>query len=125
MLMTKPQRAKLLKNGAINNAARDKDGRTVDHKPVVKFFTPWSGATWLLSEITESDETDTILFGLCDLGQGEPELGYVSLAELQAIKGPWGLRIERDLWFTPNKTVSEYAREAREKWRMRHDHRRA
>jgi hypothetical protein len=118
LLLTKPQRAQLLKNGAVNNAARNLDGRTVDHKPVVKFFTPWGGATWLLAEITESDDTDSIMFGLCGLGMGEPELGYVSLAELQSIKGPFGLKVERDLWFTADKTLTEYARDAREKGRI-------
>lgn len=84
----------------------------VDAKPVVKFFTPWAGATWLISEI--DPETD-MMFGLCDLGFGEPELGYVSLAELQALRGPLGLTVERDLHFTANKTLTEYADEAREK----------
>lgn len=118
LLVTSAQRAKLLKNGALNNAARDKDGRTIDIAPVIKLFTPWTGCTWLLSEITETTDTDAILFGLCDLGMGEPELGYVSLAELQEIKGPFGLRIERDKWFTADKTLNEYARDAREKGRI-------
>jgi hypothetical protein len=36
----------------------------------------------------------------------EPELGYFSLDELAEIKGPLGLRIERDLNFCP-KPLSE------------------
>ncbi|MFT4026738.1 MAG: DUF2958 domain-containing protein [Novosphingobium sp.] len=40
-----------------------------------------------------------ILYGLCDLGLGEPELGTVSLAEIEALRGPLGLPIERDLYF--------------------------
>jgi len=35
------------------------------------------------------------MFGLCDLGC--PELGYASLNEMQAVRGPFGLGIERDL----------------------------
>tara|TARA_R110000868_G_scaffold288698_2_gene548977 strand:- start:407 stop:685 length:279 start_codon:yes stop_codon:yes gene_type:complete len=90
---------------------------------VVKFFTPWGGATWLLSEITEEGDSDagagdSIMFGLCDLGLGEPELGYVSLRELEGIRGPFGLRVERDRWFTANKTLGEYAADAREKGRI-------
>ncbi len=50
---------------------------------------------------------------LCDLGQGFPELGYVSLAELQSVRGPFGLQVERDLHFTASKPISAYAREAR------------
>lgn len=77
--------------------------------PVVKFFCPWGAATWLFSEW---DGQDT-LFGLCDLGHGMPELGYASLSELRSLKGPWGLTIERDLHFSPSKSMIEYADEAR------------
>ena len=80
---------------------------TPDPKPVVKFFTPDAGATWLFTELNPADE-DT-LFGLCDLGQGEPELGYVSLQELKTVRGRLGLPIERDLHFRADKTLSQYA----------------
>jgi hypothetical protein len=33
--------------------------------------------------------------------------------ELAAVRGPGGLGIERDLYFTPDKTLSAYAEEAR------------
>ena len=49
----------------------------------------------------------------CDLGMGFPELGRVRLSELNAVRGPGGLRIERDRWFRPNETLSAYADEAR------------
>jgi Protein of unknown function (DUF2958) len=58
-----------------------------------------------------ADNHDT-LFGLCDLGMGEPELGYVSRSELEGIKVRFGLGLERDLHFAANKTLSEYAKEA-------------
>jgi hypothetical protein len=60
----------------------------------------------------------TRLFGLCDLGFGFPELGYVSLAELSALKGPLGLPVERDLHFVADKPLSAYADEARAKGRI-------
>jgi hypothetical protein len=41
------------------------------------------------------------MFGLCDLGMGFPELGYVSLNEMKAVRLPFGLGIERDLHWTP------------------------
>lgn len=47
---------------------------------------------------------DFIVFGLCDLGF--PELGYVSLNEMPAIRGPLGLSIEPDLRWTP-KTLEK------------------
>jgi hypothetical protein len=63
--------------------------------------------------LTEIDPEDPdIAFGLCDLGFGYPELGSVSLSELESVRGQLGLPIERDLYFTPTKTLSAYADEA-------------
>lgn len=83
-------------------------------KPVVKFFIPWGSATWLISEV----DADGRMFGLCDLGHGCPELGYVLLWDLKALRGPFGLTVERDLHFTADKTLIEYADEARAKGRI-------
>lgn len=58
----------------------------------VKFFTPWTNWTWYASEY---DPTERIFFGVV-VGH-ERELGYFSLDELEAIRGPGGLTIERDL----------------------------
>jgi Protein of unknown function (DUF2958) len=103
-LITAQQREQLLANGLSNHGNRDP-------YPVVKLFTPDAGATWLLTEIVP-DEPD-IAFGLCDLGIGYPELGYVSLVELASIRGPLGLPVERDLLFIADRTLSCYADEAR------------
>ncbi len=63
--------------------------------------------------LTELDpEEPDVAFGLCDLGMGCPELGSVSLAEITGVRGPAGLRVERDLHFTADKTLSAYADEA-------------
>lgn len=43
---------------------------------------------------------------------GCPELGYVSLAELETVRGPFGLPVERDQWFEADRPLSAYAREA-------------
>ena len=80
--------------------------------PVVKLFTPDAGCTWLLTEIDPEDPD--IAFGLCDLGLGCPELGSVSLSELESVRGKLDLPVERDLYFTPTKTLSAYADEANE-----------
>ncbi len=45
------------------------------------------------------DPAERLCFGLV-CGQVE-ELGYFSLGELRAVRGPLGLRIERDLWWRP------------------------
>ena len=61
----------------------------------VKFFTPDAQWSWFASEYDGND----ILFGLV-VGL-EIELGYFSLSELQSVRGPLGLPIERDLHFEP------------------------
>jgi hypothetical protein len=64
------------------------------------------------------DEDGDLAFGLCDLGFGTPELGYVSLEELGSIELRFGLYIERDIHFNATKPLSEYARIARESGRI-------
>ncbi|UXS98914.1 DUF2958 domain-containing protein [Agrobacterium tumefaciens] len=102
ILLTLELRQKLLHNNA---TARD-----TDHVPVVKWFAPWGAATWLL---TEMEQDGDICFGLCDLGLGEPELGYVSLREVMSVEGPYELKIERDLHFHTDKPLSEWFKAAR------------
>ncbi|MBS0426714.1 MAG: DUF2958 domain-containing protein [Proteobacteria bacterium] len=81
----------------------------LDPRPVVRLFTPDARAVWLLTEL---DEPNGLAFGLCDLGLGFPELGYVSLAELEALRGPSGLRVERDIAFVADRPLSAYTRQA-------------
>jgi hypothetical protein len=106
-LITSAQRQKLLENGRAQRAAIDRQDQVLDFEPVVKLFTPDGNATWLLSQL--DPDTGHLAFGLCDLGLGEPELGYVSLAELAALRGPLGLAIERDQSFVPTRTIAAYA----------------
>ena len=105
-LITDEQRAQLLANGR-----QSLEQENFDPAPVVKLFTPDAGATWLLTEIDPDDHDHA--FGLCDLGLGYPELGWVSLAEIATVRGRLGLPIERDLHFAAQKRLSAYAREAR------------
>lgn len=105
-LILADQAKQLKANGEIT--ARTGDGSAF--KPVVKLFMPGGAATWLISEMDEDGDT---LFGLCDLGHGSPELGYVSLSELQSVRGRFGLKVERDAHFTAKKSITEYANEAR------------
>jgi hypothetical protein len=110
-LITKALIEQLLANGRAQRAAMDNGEDALNFKPVVKLFTPDAQCTWLLTEL---DPDDGLAFGLCDLGMGEPELGYVSLVELQSVRGKLGLPIERDLHFEADKPISAYAAEARE-----------
>jgi len=80
-------------------------------------WIPTLGATWLLTELDPNDPD--LAFGLCDLGLGEPELGYVCLTELETLRGPMGLPVERDLHFEADKPISAYAAEAHEHRRIR------
>jgi hypothetical protein len=48
---------------------------------------------------SSTPEADFLFFGLV-VGQ-ERELGYFSLSELETVRGPLGLPIERDLSFKP------------------------
>lgn len=95
-LLTDEIKARLIRNNV--------EARGADNIPVVKLFTPWANCTWIITDM----EPDGRMFGLCDLGLGEPELGYVELHELQALRGPAGLRVERDLHWTPTKPLSRY-----------------
>lgn len=107
-LLTEELRQQLLANGAAQ------DG--MDHMPLVRIFDPAGAAIWLIAEMESSEDGATEsdrLFGLCDLGFGFPELGYVSLAELEAVHGSLGIGLERDLYFKAHAPLSVYAEAAR------------
>ena len=61
----------------------------------LKFFTPDANWTWYAIEF----DGDDLFFGLV-IGL-ETELGYFRLSELQEVRGPLKLPIERDLYFNP------------------------
>ena len=105
-LITDEQRAQLLANGW-----RSQADEAFDPAPVVKLFTLDAGATWLPTEIDPAEPDHA--FGLCDLGLGYPELGWVSLDDITAVRGRLGLAVERDLHFQAVKRLSACAREAR------------
>ena len=100
-LLTTDQRELLLANGR-------QSGR--DHVPVVKFFNPVGIGTWLATEL---DADGDIMFGLAQLNDA-PELGSFSLEELATLELPFGMHIERDLFFTGEFPISAYAEAARE-----------
>jgi hypothetical protein len=79
--------------------ANEDDGLSA--QAVVKFFTPDAGWTWYASEFDGEDTFFGLVIGLV------AELGYFSLAELESVRGPLGLPIERDIVFrsTPLKEL--------------------
>lgn len=108
-LMTKAIAAKLV----VADKAFLETGET-GNEVIVKYFAPWGAATWWvvagtpLNDINGepdyenyADAKDWHLFGYADLGLGPgcAEMGYALLSELEAVKGPFGLKIERDLHY--------------------------
>lgn len=106
MLITKEIASKLKK--ADDAFLASDDGRTSD-EIVLKLFTPWANATWYIVSGTPLDgpngepidnpfeAKDWHLYGFANLGDPNcAELGYVLLSELEAINGPFGLKVERD-----------------------------
>jgi len=105
-LLTKEIREKL-------PALYAQDGKSGKAVAYVKYFTPSSSWTWYATEgepvLDESGkEVDFKFFGLVD--GHDKELGYFVLSELEEVRGPMGLPIERDLYWQP-KTLEEIAPE--------------
>jgi hypothetical protein len=91
-------------------AQESKGGKAIVY---LKLFTPDGAFTWYLTEGSpikdeSGKEVDFHFFGLVD--GLEKELGYVALSELESVRGPLGLAIERDLWWEP-KTLEDIAPE--------------
>lgn len=90
-LLTKTEMAKL---PLINSA----EEVPIEDKIVYfKFFTPWTNWTWYAME----GDGSHYCFGFVE--GHEEELGYFSLRELASVKGPFGLRIEKDKFFEPTR----------------------
>ena len=99
----------LLANHAAHRRAQSRDERDPDPFPVVRFFDPVGAAIWLATEI----DPDGILFGLADLGFGCPELGSFALVEIESMRLPFGLGIERELLWEGRFSLSVYAEAGR------------
>ena len=100
-LLTPALRERLLANGRLSG---------FDHLPVVKFFNPVGIGTWIATELAGDGDR---LFGLAQLSDA-PELGSFSLQELSTLDLPFGMHIERDVFFTGTSPISAYAEAARE-----------
>ena len=84
-------------------AMRETEGQGREAVAQVKFFTPDSNWTWYG---VEYDAEQRLFYGLVD--GHELELGYFSLDELESVRGPMGLKIERDLYFDPTPLMTLY-----------------
>jgi hypothetical protein len=76
----------------------DKDAAEV--RVLVKFFNPTGAGTWYATEYSPEER---LFFGYAYITEGE--LGYFSLDELAEFCGPFGLGIERDLFWDDTTTL--------------------
>jgi hypothetical protein len=69
-----------------------------ESEPVVyaKFLLPGTGWTWYVTEGSQQED-DFLFFGFV-VGM-ESEFGYFLLSELESVRTPLGLAVERDLYF--------------------------
>ena len=77
------------------------EGLMEEAEVVVKYFNPCGAGTWLITEGEKQDNGDWLLFGYCNIV--EWEWGYVMLSELESVRLPFGLTIERELYNTGGK----------------------
>jgi hypothetical protein len=73
------------------------EGSRQEQMVVCKFFTPWSSWTWYV--MNQDPEHPDYLWGI--VRGEEVESGSFSLSELESVRGPFGLKVERDISFTP------------------------
>ena len=97
----------------------------IEEKQVpLKLFTPWADWTWYVIEgaaefrsgdeiievpLPQADLDDPTLLDVrlfCYVVGLEKELGYVSLRELEDVKGPGGVCVERDRHWNPHTTLA-------------------
>ena len=76
------------------------DGKGDEAIIVVKYFNPFGGGTWLITEGEKQEDGDWMFFGYCHIF--EWEWGYVRLSELEKI----GF-IERDLYLDDDAQVKD------------------
>jgi len=99
-LMNKTLEARFAKVGS-------QDGKGNEAIVIAKFFNPVGAATWWA---TEYDPATREFFGYVSLWGGvndtDAEWGYFSLDELESLRLPLGMKIERDRYFGKRK-VSE------------------
>ena len=74
---------------------------------------PWPSFTrrGLLILVSLASDGD-LAYGLIDVGTGFPELGEVSLAMLEGLRGPRGLAVAMEPGYQPRKTLSAYVADA-------------
>ncbi len=83
------------------------DGKGLNAEVLVKYFNPCGRGTWLITE-AEREGEDWRLYGYCHIF--EWEWGYLLLSELESLRLPFGLGVERDL-YTDGKYLRDFLSE--------------
>lgn len=109
-ILSTEAKTKLIENGNLRLKAQQAGKSEPDFMPVVRVFMPAGFASWLLTEL--DPECSDIAFGLCDLGHGFPELGSVSITEIEQVQKVQNLPIQQDEAFAAQYPLSVYARAA-------------
>jgi len=91
---------RLMTDALIKRLAQLGDQDVPDPIIAAHFFDPCGSADWY---VTAYYPEDNVIFGWAEIVPGMGEWGYTSVAELQSIKGPLGIGIERDLYWKERK----------------------
>ena len=90
---------KLLTKDIINKATKQyPKGSDMEQMVVAKFFNPAGRGTWYLMNMNKDED---YCWGICHIY--EWEMGSFSMNELKSVSLPFGLKIERDKFFSPVK----------------------
>ena len=88
------------------------DGLGGQAKVIAKFFNPMGVGTWFITEAEKKENGDFEMYGYCNLGDDDlAEFGYVMLSQLEEIKLPYGITIERDLHLSKDCTLIDAMKE--------------
>lgn len=112
-ILTKQQFAALIANGKALKLA-EKANEKCKLVPQVLLRLPNSPpSAWLLASVTPEDKD--LVFGLMEVAGGEPELGFMSLKELELLKGYQGKGVYHDPLFKDAALldIHEYAEMAK------------
>lgn len=70
---------------------------------IAKFFSPVGRGTWYVLEAEQINDDDWLFYGYVEspISPEFNEYGHFTLKELESVELPFGLKIERDIFFEP------------------------
>lgn len=84
------------------------DGNPSEAIVIAKYFNPIGAGYWFITEGSKMDNGDWEMYGFAHLGYDDcAELGYVLLSDLENIRLPYGMGIERDLYLKKGITLKD------------------